>query len=242
MNDHVGKPIEPSELWAMLLKWVPRARRPRTPRPRPRPWRRSRAAAGHRRPGRGHGLRRVLGKRALYLSMLNKFVAGSATRWRSCARRWRPATPAPPSASRTPPRAWPATSAPRRCRPRPNWSSARCAKARRAEVLAGDRRFGAAAVGLVAALEGALAAAAPSASAGGVDTARFASVRARLLELLEQDDAEAGELVLEHAELLQAALPTQFAAHRPRHPRLRLPGRACLLSQATESNPEELPT
>ena len=27
MNDHVGKPIEPTELWAMLLKWAP----PRAP-------------------------------------------------------------------------------------------------------------------------------------------------------------------------------------------------------------------
>jgi len=77
MNDHLGKPIEPKELWAMLLKWIPA---------------RTAVQAAAATPAvipdevvlplgiEGldveNGLRRVLGKRALYLSMLQKFVAG----------------------------------------------------------------------------------------------------------------------------------------------------------------------
>jgi two-component system sensor histidine kinase/response regulator len=76
MNDHVAKPIEPQDLFESLLKWI-----------------RPRAAMGHDLPqhttpvvsielpdiaglDQAAGLRRVLGKKALYLSMLRKFVAG----------------------------------------------------------------------------------------------------------------------------------------------------------------------
>jgi PAS domain S-box-containing protein len=75
MNDHVAKPIEPDDLWKVLLKWI-----------KPRP---SAAAAvtpqavqddglpsGIEELDMVNGLRRVLGKRKLYLSMLRKFVAG----------------------------------------------------------------------------------------------------------------------------------------------------------------------
>jgi signal transduction histidine kinase/DNA-binding response OmpR family regulator len=77
MNDHVAKPIEPDDLWKVLLKWI-----------KPR---RSAAAAAEINPQAAQdadlpsgiegldmvsGLRRVLGKKPLYLSMLRKFVAG----------------------------------------------------------------------------------------------------------------------------------------------------------------------
>jgi two-component system, sensor histidine kinase and response regulator len=76
MNDHLAKPIEPDKLWAALTRWIvprrgatPAALRPsdaETELP---------VAAGLDIAG---GLRRVLGKRALYRSMLEKFVAGQA--------------------------------------------------------------------------------------------------------------------------------------------------------------------
>jgi len=74
MNDHVAKPIEPEDLWQALLKWV----RPRTA-----------ARADVQAPGAeitlpsaidgldmAAGLRRVGGKKMLYVSILHKFVAG----------------------------------------------------------------------------------------------------------------------------------------------------------------------
>ncbi|QQE64285.1 histidine kinase [Leptolyngbya sp. BL0902] len=81
MNDHLAKPIEPDELWQTLLKWIP----PQTFAVDPEPA----LAASHpvesvaippTIPGLEvkEGLRRVLGKQALYLSMLRKFMAGQA--------------------------------------------------------------------------------------------------------------------------------------------------------------------
>ena len=75
MVDFVAKPIDPKDLWRALLKWV----KPKHPEPLP--------AAGPEAtalpevdldiPGldTANGLRRVLGKKELYLSMLRKFAA-----------------------------------------------------------------------------------------------------------------------------------------------------------------------
>ena len=77
MNDHLPKPIEPDDLWKMLLKWIP-------PRPtgtvdvttvQPQ-------VAGAELPSgidgvdMAGGLRRVLGNKPLYLSMLRRFATG----------------------------------------------------------------------------------------------------------------------------------------------------------------------
>jgi len=73
MNDHVAKPIEPEDLWKMLLKWV---------KPQHATAVRSQMAADADLPSgiegldMTNGLRRVLDKKSLYLSMLRKFVAG----------------------------------------------------------------------------------------------------------------------------------------------------------------------
>jgi two-component system sensor histidine kinase/response regulator len=60
--------------------------------------------------------------------------------------------------------------------------------------------------------------------------------------LLAEDDAEAGELLLEHAELLQAALPAQFHQIDQAIRAYDFQGAHALLSQATPSQAEELPT
>jgi PAS domain S-box-containing protein len=79
MNDHVAKPIEPEDLWKALLKWI----KPPQPVPHDEP----ETVAPHEiiLPSGIIGLdikdalRRVLGKKPLYISMLQKFVAGQKT-------------------------------------------------------------------------------------------------------------------------------------------------------------------
>ena len=85
MNDHLAKPIDPELLWQCLLRWIqPHASLPAVTEP-------AEAAAGlAKETGQGipahiagldtdAGLRRVLGKKPLYLSMLRRFVAGQKT-------------------------------------------------------------------------------------------------------------------------------------------------------------------
>jgi PAS domain S-box-containing protein len=76
MNDHVAKPIEPEDLWKALLKWI----KPRNPAAAAKVI--TREAQDTRLPSAieglniADGLRRVLGKKPLYLWMLRKFIAG----------------------------------------------------------------------------------------------------------------------------------------------------------------------
>jgi len=84
MNDHIAKPIDPDRLWQTLLQWIKphanhlaeRASLPPVTAP---------ADTGIEIPAdiagldTALGLRRVLGKKALYVSMLRRFVAGQKT-------------------------------------------------------------------------------------------------------------------------------------------------------------------
>jgi two-component system sensor histidine kinase/response regulator len=88
MNDHVAKPIEPEDLWKALLKWV-KPKNLFTP-DNLLGQESTVALSGTLQQAAQHidlpsdikeldvtdGLRRVLGKKSLYLSMLRKFVAG----------------------------------------------------------------------------------------------------------------------------------------------------------------------
>ncbi|MGL5509731.1 MAG: response regulator, partial [Microcoleaceae cyanobacterium] len=82
MNDHVAKPIEPNELWKTLMKWI----QPNTMQKLPElipvketaPPIETEVIIPTNINGldTSEGLRRVLGKKSLYLSMLRKFVSG----------------------------------------------------------------------------------------------------------------------------------------------------------------------
>jgi len=65
MNDHVVKPIEPEDLWKALLKWI----KPQVAQDTALPF-------DIKGLDIANALRRVLGKKPLYFSMLRKFVSG----------------------------------------------------------------------------------------------------------------------------------------------------------------------
>jgi len=77
MNDHVAKPIEPEELWRALLTWVkPKSLSESESSMHQHPPTESSIWLGVEGLDMTNGLRRVLGKKALYLSMLRKFYSG----------------------------------------------------------------------------------------------------------------------------------------------------------------------
>ena len=80
MNDHLSKPIEPEKIWKALLKWIiPRHSAAAPAEVKPQQTGEIDLPSGIEGLDMKEGLRRVLGKRPLYLSMLRKFVAGQKT-------------------------------------------------------------------------------------------------------------------------------------------------------------------
>jgi CheY-like chemotaxis protein len=77
MNDHVAKPIEPEDLWTALLKWIkPQRGMAETMKMDPRTGVDSDLPTGIDGLDVAVGLKRVLGKQQLYLSILRKFMDG----------------------------------------------------------------------------------------------------------------------------------------------------------------------
>ncbi|MCK9389947.1 MAG: response regulator [Syntrophales bacterium] len=77
MNDHVAKPIEPDDLWETLLKWIkPRYFTSTAEAVKPQASQDVELPSGIDGLDMAGGLRRVLGKKKLYLLMLGKFVVG----------------------------------------------------------------------------------------------------------------------------------------------------------------------
>jgi CheY-like chemotaxis protein len=78
MNDHIAKPIEPEDLWQALLKWIKplHAEVPKPMAVQPQQRQQADLPVGLDGLDMDAGLRRVLGKKWLYLSMLRRFVAG----------------------------------------------------------------------------------------------------------------------------------------------------------------------
>jgi CheY-like chemotaxis protein len=80
MNDVVVKPIDPEDLWATLLRWVPQEETPAAPAPQVQQAAATAAPDGLPQgiPGLDTvlGLQRMSGKRKLYLAMLRRYIDG----------------------------------------------------------------------------------------------------------------------------------------------------------------------
>ncbi len=76
MNDHVAKPIEPEDLWIALLKWIKPKNLNAVPEVKSRTEQYEELPYGIDGLDVNNGLHLVLGKKALYVLLLRKFVSG----------------------------------------------------------------------------------------------------------------------------------------------------------------------
>jgi two-component system sensor histidine kinase/response regulator len=201
MNDHLGKPIEPAELWASLSRWLHAAEQPAAAvAPQTLPdW---------QLPGvdLASGLRRVLGKPELYRRLLDKFAASQA----DFATRLRQALAAGEQQSAE--------------------REAHSLKGLAGNLGALDLATQAAAIesaikdarhdeleNQLGELERSLAAllaaiaALPPVEASAVDPQQLAPLCQQLLHLFEDDDPRAGKLFDEQGELLRSAFNDEYA-------------------------------
>jgi PAS domain S-box-containing protein len=215
MNDFVSKPVEPDELWRVLLRWIaPGRRQAPSPVEAPAP-----APSDARLPERidgldmAAGLRRVLGKPERYLGMLRGFVAGQA----NAGQQIRVALAQGDIAM-----------AERLAHTLKGLAGNIAAGALQQQAGALEHQLragGADAQALltpleaelaarIAAITQALPAEAEPAAAQPADPGRSEAVLKELQELLADDDARAETLLAEHAGLLAQALPGRFNAIR----------------------------
>ncbi|MBI4293933.1 MAG: response regulator [Betaproteobacteria bacterium] len=214
MNDHLAKPIEPEDLWKGLLKWV----RPRegigaslAAKQEAKPMADTELPVGVPGLDVDAGLRRVLGKRPLYLSMLRKFVAGQKSMraqveealggddWKTAERIAHTAKGVAGNigAVEVQSEAAMLEAAIREHQPRDSVDR---------QLAATDTKLSA----LVAALELALPPEAASTARLRVDPEKLKAVCIRLEALLAEDNAEAGDVMDTNGDLLNAAFPGHF--------------------------------
>ena len=211
MNDHVAKPIEPEDLWRALLTWIrPRqslggaALRAPAPLPAVDPWDLVDGLDS------SNGLRRVLDKKPLYLSMLRRFMAGQ-----------RCAAEAVTAALDNDDRAGAERMAHTLKGVAGNIGANQLqAEAHRLEDAIRDQRPRAEIdrqiqemrvqlVGLIQQLELALPAA-PERPPVAIDRLALKVVCEELAALLSHGDAEASDMLVAHAALLEAAFPLHY--------------------------------
>ena len=211
MNDFVTKPIEPDALWAAMRKWVkPRDLPPGTPQPG------AELEADVELPGDipgldiADGLRRTLGRKAFYLSLLRKYAAGQ----QNTVDEIRAALEAGdrPAAERIAHTAKSVSG---------NVGAAgvqQAAAALEKAIKEGQPRAAVDALlhalaaplsALIAQLDAKLPAQAAS-SAVAVDSARLDEVCARLAVLLANDDSKAARVLTDHGALLRAAFSERY--------------------------------
>ncbi len=215
MQDHVAKPIDPDTLWRALLRWIkPReglpAGSPTAPRPgaaKEEEWTLPEIAGIDT----AQGLKRAIGKGSLYLAMLRKFLDGQADTpaqvssaldaddWQLAERL---AHTLKGTAGNIGANAIQEAAA--------KLEAAIAAHTDRAKIDALLADLNRPLDETIAALRAALPAEA-SVNAAAADPAELRQQVARLAELLADDDAEASELLVAHANLFQAAFGKDYA-------------------------------
>ncbi|MWV12011.1 response regulator [Pseudomonas sp. R-28-1W-6] len=210
MNDHLGKPIDPDQLWATLRRWLPEGAA--APQSTPESASEPAAAITLQLPGVdvASGLRRVLGQPAAYLRLLGRFAASQA----DFPARLRAALAAGASAD-----------AERLAHSLKGLAGSLGATVLAARAAALERALGegrqAEVDGLLAELEGSLAElvaailaqqpAAPAAAVA-VDPGQLLALCRQLQRLFDADDPRAGKVFDEHAELLRSAFNEDYGA------------------------------
>ncbi|MBF0294242.1 MAG: response regulator [Magnetococcales bacterium] len=227
MNDHIAKPIDPEELWDRLIHWLkPRPQEPppedppvAAPPPPPPPPPSETTGSTLEEVSLLHipgldcelGLKRTLGKRPLYFSILKKFIAGQkrvaeqikvalqAKDWGTAERLAHTLKGVAGNIGATDLQGEAA-----------ELEQAIGTKQSMADVMNRLVVVAGTVADLIARLEARLAAVAEVKPRPAVDVERLRGVCLRLRELLGEDDPEAVEVLDEHMELLQSGFGQQY--------------------------------